>query len=256
MRTHKNRGAVALGLFLLIAAVSYSAHHELALTALDHGPAPEGVKVSIVSPAEGEVLAAGESVSLQLASEGFALGELTEGSGENGLAFSSKGQHVHVIVDNGPYKAVYDVSQPVDLGDLGPGVHTIEAFASRSWHESVKTDGARQAVTFYVGENTGAQPIVGGAPLVSYSRPKGTYKGADGEKIMVDFYLTNVSLSEDGYKVRVTVDGKSATVTDWRPYAVEGLGAGTHAFQVELLDADGNAVEGDYNSTSREITIE
>ena len=34
----------------------------------------------------------------------------------------------------------------------------------------------------------------GGAPLLTYSRPKGEYTGAGAESIMVDFYLTNATL--------------------------------------------------------------
>src|SRR5687767_10251642 len=61
------------------------------------------------------------------------------------------GNHVHVIIDNEPYIAVRDVTQPLDLNalalehlghDLTPGTHVVRMFPSRPQHESVKTDGA------------------------------------------------------------------------------------------------------------------
>jgi hypothetical protein len=46
------------------------------------------------------------------------------------------GPYLHLILDNQPYIAVYDVNQPVVLSDLSPGTHTLRVFASRPWHES------------------------------------------------------------------------------------------------------------------------
>ncbi len=211
--------------------------------------------LTIVSPKDGELLPADRNVMLAMKVEQFELGKLTEGSGQNGLAYSKDGQHVHVIVDNGPYIAVYDVSKPVDLGKLTPGIHTVEAFASRSWHESVKSPGARKIITFYVGEKKGESPVAPGAPLLSFSRPKGEYVGDDAKMIMVDFYLTNATLGPKDYKVRVTVDGKSSVVDEWQPYHVHGLASGEHKVKIELLDPAGKAVPGPYNATERTIVV-
>ena len=48
------------------------------------------------------------------------------------------GPHLHVLLDNRTYQAVYDLSQPLIFKDLLPGTHTLRAFASRPWHESFK----------------------------------------------------------------------------------------------------------------------
>ena len=52
------------------------------------------------------------------------------------------GPHVHLILDNQPYQAIYDIEQPIILSDLTPGTHTLRAFPVRPWHESFKNDGA------------------------------------------------------------------------------------------------------------------
>ena len=261
MHTHRYKTAgwtssLAMMSFLVFAGANARALAEGPPAALANAKASNSATVMIVSPQEGEVLPVGKSVGLKLKVADFALGVLTEGSGENGLAQSAKGQHIHAIIDNGPYKAIYDVSEPFDLGELAPGVHTIEVFASRSWHESVKSPSARKAVTFYVGEKSGDSPYKSGAPLLTYSRPKGAYVGDDAKKIMVDFYLTNATLSTTDYQARITVDGESTIVQEWRPYSVSGLAPGEHTFKVELLDASGNNVPGKYNSTERTITVE
>jgi hypothetical protein len=96
-------------------------------------------------------------------------------------------------------------------------------------------------------------------PLLTYSRPKGEYKGTDAEAIMIDFWLSNARLVGDGgeYQVRYSVDGGEAKMIDkWQPIWLAGWTGGKHTVKVELVDRNGNIVDnGGYNSTSREITV-
>ncbi len=96
-------------------------------------------------------------------------------------------------------------------------------------------------------------------PLLTYSRPKGEYKGADAESIMIDFWLANAKLTGDGgeYRVRYSIDGGEAKYIDkWEPIWLSGFGAGKKSIKLELVDKSGNVVDnGGYNSTSREITV-
>src|SRR4029077_3921741 len=62
-------------------------------------------------------------------------------------------------------------------------------------------------------------------PLLTYSRPKGEYKGADADAVMIDFWLLNAKLKDDGgeYRVRYTVDGGEAKYIDkWGPIWLAG----------------------------------
>ena len=63
---------------------------------------------------------------------------------------TGKGNHIHVIVDNEPYEAYYELGQPFELRNVMVGNHTLRVFASRPWHESYKNDGSFQIVTFSV----------------------------------------------------------------------------------------------------------
>ncbi len=201
------------------------------------------------------------------------------------------GNHIHVILDNQPYEAYYNLGQEFELRNVADGEHTLRVFPSRPWHESYKNDGAFQMVKFTVknggadnskptttnanqtmaNANTSAAPegkdmpsSTGGAidktkPLLTYSRPKGEYKGADADNIMIDFWLSNARLSGDGgeYKVRYSVDGGEAKMIEkWSPIWLTGWANGKHKVKLELVDKDGKPIDnGGYNSTTREITI-
>jgi hypothetical protein len=201
------------------------------------------------------------------------------------------GNHIHVILDNQPYEAYYNLNQEFELRNVSDGEHTLRVFPSRPWHESYKNEGAFMLVKFTV-KNGGAdtskptttnsnqqmsnanpqstpegkdmQDSKAGAvdatkPLLTYSRPKGEYKGADAEAIMIDFWLKNAKLTGDGgeYRVRYTVDGGEAKYIDkWQPIWLKGWTDGKHKVKVELVDKSGNVVDnGGYNSTEREITV-
>lgn len=212
------------------------------------------VVLTIASPIDGQVFDEGE-VEARLEIRGFQLGAQTPGAEERGIAVSGDGQHVHVIVDNRPYEAIYDLSEPIALDDLEPGAHVLRAFPSRAWHESVKSDGAFAMTPFFVGDSA-ASPLDPQAPLLTYSRPKGAYEGADADSVMVDFYLTNVELGEGGHAVRVSVDGAEVgTIRRWAPHYLLGLPDGTRRIRLELLDPEGGPVPGPFNVTEREIEI-
>ncbi len=207
------------------------------------------------------------------------------------------GNHIHVILDNQPYEAYYNLEQEFELRNVTDGEHTIRVFPSRPWHESYKNEGAFQMVKFTVKggggdpskptttsngntmanansnanaaakptpEGKGMQSSTAGAvdatkPLLTFSRPKGEYKGPDAESIMIDFWLANAKLTGDGgeYRVRYSVDGGEAKYIDtWGPIWLSGFGAGKKSIKLELVDKAGNLVDnGGYNSTSRDITV-
>lgn len=227
---------------------------ELQIVKGENGPAFPDASFEIVTPAASEVVT-GDSVMVTTKISGVELKAPTNGEGANGLAYSKDGQHIHVIIDDNPYMAKYEDS--FSIGELAPGVHTLRAFPSRSWHESVKTPGVFVAHTFWVGEKSGDPLLNPDEPLLTYSRPKGEYVGKDARKIMLDFYLANCDLSPEGYRVIATVDGKlTDTLTEWVPYYIEGLKEGDHTIGLKLIGPDGNVVQnGPFNDVTRTITV-
>jgi hypothetical protein len=168
------------------------------------------------------------------------------------------GPHLHVLLDNHQYQAVYDTSQPLVFNDLEPGTHTIRAFASRPWHESFKNEGAYVQTTFHVLTKTQDNSPQPELPLLTYSRPQGTY-GA--EPILLDFYLTNVPLhlvaqadeTDDiaDWRIRCTVNGESFIIDRWQPLYLKGFKPGRNWVQLEYLDEKGTPVQNVFNNTVR-----
>lgn len=233
------------------------------ITQGERSPAIDGAKARFVSPENGAVLESGADVAFTVEVDSFETGIQTETARAEQIANSGNGQHVHIIVDGGPYYANYDTGSPFDIGMLEDGAHTAIVFPSRSYHESVKNPGAMDFLNFYVGEEAGDFPLDPDAPTIIYSRPKGSYTGSGAERIMLDFYLHNVELSEGGYAARYEIRKKGSeeavattTLTEWTPSFVEGLASGTYIVHLELLDADGNVVPGPLNTTDREIVVD
>lgn len=173
------------------------------------------------------------------------------------------GPHLHVILDNQPYIAVYDLSKPLEFPDLSPGTHTLRVFASRPWHESFKNEGAYAQTTFHVFTKTEDNNPDLTQPLLTYSRPKGSY-GA--EPILMDFYLTNAPLhlvaqenSKDDiadWRIRCTINGNSFVLDRWQPIYLKGFKPGENWVQLEFLDEKGNSIKNVFNNTARLITYE
>ncbi|MDQ2976647.1 MAG: hypothetical protein M3R69_14725 [Acidobacteriota bacterium] len=321
----------ALAIFLFTACSSDNQNHTTAVTTvtpppvqvLHEVPRPQKIVdlmkergeqdnakpvIAIISPANNSVTN-GPTVPVRLTLSGDLKGYKPHKDPATG-----KGNHIHVILDNQPYEAYYELDQPFELRNVVAGKHTLRVFPSRPWHESYKNDGAFQMATFTVKEGgdatkptttnsgqvmannnanvatppspkpsasasakasasaTPAMPREGkdvaaskagdvdpAKPLLTYSRPKGEYKDADADPIMIDFWLTNAKLKGDGgdYRVRYIIDDDDAKYFDkWEPIWLSGWISGKHTVRLELVDKDGKPVEnGGYNSTTREISV-
>lgn len=204
------------------------------------------------SPEDGAQLPAG-NVTFEYNIKNFQLTEQTEADHAHNLANSHKGQHIHLILNNQPYDALYETTHEKELD---AGTYVELSFLSRSFHMSLKHPDAYILRQFTVGD---AEPgnVDLNAPHLFYSRPKGTYTGQqDTEKVMLDFYLVNTDLAEEGHKVRATINGEQFMIYQWRPYAIEGLPMGESTIRLELLDANDQRVESPLNPVTRKIILQ
>ena len=170
------------------------------------------------------------------------------------------GPHLHLFLDDQPYRAVYDTEQIINLEELTPGTHTLRVFASRPWHESFKNEGAYAQTTFHVLTRTADNAPEPGKSLLTYSRPQGNY-GA--EPIMLDYYLTDAPLhilaqenSDDkisDWRIRATINGQSFLLDRWQPIYLKGFETGSNWVKLEFLDQAGNPVDNAFNNTVRVI---
>ena len=202
----------------------------------------------VIAPAKDAVIN-GSTVEVKLDLSGDLKGYMPHKDPATG-----KGNHIHVILDNQPYEAYYELGQPFELRNVAEGKHTLRVFPSRPWHESFKNDGAFQMVAFTVkgggdatkptttnkgqtvaspSPSSSASPspakegkdfatksnageVDATKPLLTYSRPKGEYTGPDTEAIMIDFWLVNAKLQSQGgdYRVRYTIDNGAPMFID------------------------------------------
>ena len=177
----------------------------------------------------------------------YDLGEQTINTVDNQLANSGKGQHIHFIVNNGPYSAHYTNNFKKKLNDNN---NVILAFLSRSYHESVKNPKA--FVLTQIGENK----IDLNKEFLFYSRPKGTYKGKDTEKLLLDFYLINTTISPEGNKIKASINNTEFIITEWAPYYLQGLPKGEIKIKLELLNSEGKLVDSPFNPEERTVILE
>jgi hypothetical protein len=224
----------------------------------DDPPAPLPT-VKITAPTSGQVIAADKApafvVKLDVKNWQTAMGS----------------QHVHLILDNHPYKAIYDTKAPVKLSDLmngdplNEGEHILVAFPSRQNHESVKTKDALATLSFWVGKKGATATDLKKQPMLIYSRPKGDYKGLQASHVIVDFYVANVTLAEGKEHVHITVTGpgiadklEAKAEKFGPPYFLDNLQNGVYTIKLDLMTggADMKLIPGAWNSTTRVIRID
>ena len=179
--------------------------------------------------------------------ENYDLGLQTSKNFDYQLANSAKGQHIHFIVNNGPYSAHYTDSFSKGFEKDS---NVILAFLSRSYHESVKNKDA------YILTQVGESDIDLENEFLFYSRPKGTYKGADTENLLLDFYLVNTEISKNGNKVRATIQNTEFIIDEWAPYYIKGLSKGEINIKLELIDSSGNLIKTPFNPSTRKVILE
>ena len=94
------------------------------------------------------------------------------------------------------------------------------------------------------------------APHLFYSRPKGEYKGADTENVMLDFYLVNTTIAKGGNYVQVTInDTVEFKIEKWAPYLIKGLPLGDNKIEIQLMDNAHKLIAGPYNAVERQFTL-
>ncbi len=196
----------------------------------------------------------GSTFKFKYSGETYRLGDQTEDKVAEICANSGKGNHIHLIVDNGPYSAIYEPNFQKEIPD---GEHEVVAFLGRSYHMSIKQPEAVQALkaTFEGGMMKSRKKIT--EPRLIYSRPKGTYAGDDAKNILVDFYALNAEIgTEKGqYTVQAQINEKTMTMREWKPFILTGLPMGEHTLTLTLLDSEGKKADIPFNPVSRTFTL-
>lgn len=227
------------------AAPEAPAAKKYTLTPFSESPAYTDAKIELGKYEKGKF-------SFNVSGTAYKLGEQTPDAPQKMCANSAKGQHIHLIVDNAPYSAQYTADFNYEIAD---GKHYMLAFLSRSYHESIKTQEAHILKEVKVVNKTisASEDFLG--PMLNYSRPKGTYVGkANTEKVMLDFYLSNVQIGAN-YYVLAEINGEEHKIEKWQPYYIEGLPMGDNKVKLTLMDQNGVKVNSPRNPVERVFTL-
>lgn len=198
----------------------------------------ELLKLNILEPENGEIIDS-DSVRVVFEAKNFVVGEK---------------MFLGVVLDNGP-RLVHHSNEPLYLASLYEGRHIVRAFPMKSWGESVKDLNSLATVQFYVKKNN-SELLNLNLPMLTYNEPVGTYRGEKAKRILLDFLVSNVVLSKNGYKVVYTLDdGRPVELTTDSPIYLTNLKPGSHNIVLELVDKNGNLAEGNFVRTQREFVV-
>lgn len=234
-------------------------------------PEPETAVIAIQVPKEGTILN-GNPVWIQVRVDGYALGADSQFDRAYEVVNSNLGQTLHVIIDDHPYFPVngpsidpfneegwyYDQNYKFEVPyRLEKGFHTVRVFPARSFGEGLKGERTFFASYFFVGNrDKESQASILEKPYLTYNEPSNLTHLVEGKPVLLDFYISNVELTPDGYKVRMTLDETIQRVlVSWQPYYIYGLKKGKHTLKLELIDGKGGVLSDPYNSIAQTFTV-
>lgn len=185
----------------------------------------------------------------------YALKLQTSDATGKGCDNSKDGQHIHFILNNNPYIALYEptrtFSVPVNTE------HYVMSFLSRSYHESVKSPGASVLKHFKVDEKGVINDLeIPNNPMIFFSRPKGDYVGEGKiENVLLDFYLYNTNLDDGGFKVKAKINDLEMTIDEWQPYFIKNAPEGKLVVSLNIVNDQGHNVSGENTSVTQSANI-
>ena len=243
--------------------------NDIQVVPVDKTPEPNDVSLSLEYPNDGSIETK-DPVHVEMRLDWFPLGTASDFPRKDELYSDGEGQTIHVFIDDQEYfeanEALFDAvddhdeyfDQIVEFEipfNLSPGAHIIRAFPCRSYGESLKTRETSIGNFFYFKKKS-SMKMDFKKPYLTYNEPQGSYKDPS-KPILLDFFINNCTLSIDGYKVRLTIDGENQRfLYSWSPYYIYNLPKGTHTIRLELLDPQNVQVPGLFNDVQRKISLE
>jgi len=234
-------------------------------------PEPNNVELTITFPKKDQVVS-GYGLKVQAQLQGFNVGTNSDFDRAKEIYNDPMGQSLLIFVDDHEpieiYKSFVDSLDSNNLFynwtltaqipyRLSEGFHVIRAFPARSFGEGLKGPGCFAVRRFYIGERKDNLDVDLCGPYLTYNEPLASLRYCSCKPILLDFYLSNIQLSQDGYKVRVTIDGDITRVlTQWVPYYIYGIPSGSHTVQLELINEKNEVAPGIFNKVTRTIQVD
>ena len=183
----------------------------------------------------------------------FNLGEKTVEERLHKVRLHEGGQYLGVLNPNKPLKKViYGYFET----EIEKGDNLFFCYLSRSYDLSVKNKNA----SFLFKINADPTGCFSETELpdtvVALLQPRGVFSSGQQEKVLLDFFLKNISL-EDGNYISLLIDNIEFKLTKWVPFWIQGLKEGNHKISIELKTKDGLSIKGIMpDQLSTKITIQ
>ncbi len=224
---------------------------EISIAPFDN-PSPEYPNATLtIKDWEATVVGDTATVTINYNVANYELKLQTPDATTKGCNNSKDGQHIHFILNNGPYVALYEPTHTFNV-KVDEDVYVL-SFLSRSYHESLKNKEAALLLRFKVDKNGKIAKLdIPATPMVFFSRPKGDYVGqVNTENILLDYYLWNTDLSSQNLKVKADINNQTFHLDNWQPMMIKYAPMGELKITLSLIDSTGAVLEGVNTSVSR-----
>jgi len=102
--------------------------------------------------------------------------------------------------------------------------------------------------------------------MLLFFHPELEFDASGGARAFIDWQLSNVTLGAGQYRLDLSINEVAAprderrtfSMTEWRPYLIEGLQKepGAYAITLQLVDSTGKPVLGPWSSASQAISMQ
>ena len=138
----------------------------------------------------------------------------------------------------------------------GIGIRPLEGILKNSDLKKLLVTLEKFGAKFTFRKNQSNKKSVYEANISLFDALSGTYKGKDTEKLLLDFYLVNTTISPGGNKVKATINNTEFIITEWAPYYLQGLPKGEIKIKLELINSEGKLVDSQFNPSERTVFLE
>jgi hypothetical protein len=170
----------------------------------------------------------------------FNIGQSTVDEDKHNVRIEKRGQYLAVVRNNSPAKKQYGSNIMTSLKN---GENYYLCFLNRSYDISLKVPKA--SFLFKIDASPiGCSSNTNVTDTIAYviNQPSGVYSGLETSKILLDFYLKNVSIGKNGNYAIVKINKTEFKLSKWAPYWITGLKKGKHTITIELFNKDGKKI--------------
>jgi hypothetical protein len=162
--------------------------------------------------------------------------------GTNALSFLVEGiSNYNIAILENNYSLTY-FNQPNIKKEFLYGNNVFLAFLTDQNNISVKKNKAHLLKNVVIGDMETLFEM--NQPHLFFYQPQ-----AENKQPILDFYLVNTSIAENGNKVKVTINSTEFIIDKWAAYTIKGLTKAENTIRIQLVDKNNNLIDGPFNDS-------